>query len=127
MGSPGTVAASSGVTWELLGLDEYSPAAMLAAGDSVTQTDRVLSQFADQARASEELGSPFTAMLCRVLAARLHTGTQFGRRILEWDGDPFPDNVALRACGAIHALARSGWEPALTKIYPPNPTSENAL
>ena len=100
---------------------------MLAAGDSVTQTDRVLSQFADQARASEELGSPFTAMLCRVLAARLHTGTQFGRRILEWDGDPFPDNVALRACGAIHALARSGWEPALTKIYPPNPTSETAL
>ena len=32
-------------------------------------------------------------------------GTHFGRRILEWEGDPFPDNVALRACGALHALA----------------------
>lgn len=93
----------------------------------MSQTDRVLQQFASQAAASDELGSPFTATLCRVLASRLHLGSRFGRRILEWDGDPFPDNVALRACGAIHALARSGWEPNLTKVYPPNPTSENAL
>jgi hypothetical protein len=93
----------------------------------LSQTDRVLQQFASQAAASDELGSPFTATLCRVLANRLHLGSRFGRRILEWDGDPFPDNVALRACGAIHALARSGWEPNLTKVYPPNPTSENAL
>ena len=93
----------------------------------MTQTERVLSQFADQARACEELGSPFTAMLCRVLAGKLDTGTRFGRRILEWDGDPYPDNVALRACGAIHALARSGWEPNLTQVYPPNPTSETAV
>ena len=93
----------------------------------MADTDRVLKQFASQAAASDELGSPFTATLCRVLAANLHLGTQFGRRILEWDGDPFPDNVALRACGALHALARSGWEPALTQAYPPNPTSEKAL
>lgn len=93
----------------------------------MADTDRVLKQFASQAAASDELGSPFTAMLCRVLAANLHLGSRFGRRILEWDGDPFPDNVALRACGAIHALARSGWEPNLTKVYPPNPTSEKAL
>jgi hypothetical protein len=93
----------------------------------VTQTDRVLQQFASQAAACEQLGSPFTAMLCRVLAARLDTGTRFGRRILEWEGDPFPDNVALRACGAIHALARSGWEPNLVKVYPPNSTTEHLL
>jgi hypothetical protein len=86
-----------------------------------------LQQFASQAAACEELGSPFTAMLCRVLAAKLHTGSRFGRRILEWDGDPFPDNVALRACGAIHALARSGWEPNLAKVYPPNATTEHTL
>lgn len=93
----------------------------------MADTDRVLKQFASQAAASDELGSPFTATLCRVLAANLHLGSQFGRRILEWDGDPFPDNVALRACGAIHALARSGWEPNLTRAYPPNATSEKAL
>lgn len=93
----------------------------------MADTDRVLEQFASQAAASDELGSPFTATLCRVLAANLHLGSRFGQRILQWDGDPFPDNVALRACGAIHALARSGWEPNLTKAYPPNPTSEKAL
>jgi hypothetical protein len=93
----------------------------------VTDTSRVLQQFSAQAAASEELGSPFTAMLCRVLAANLHAGTRFGRTILDWEGDPFPANVALRACGAIHALARSGWEPNLTRIYPPHPTSETAL
>ncbi len=91
------------------------------------KTARVLQQFASQAAACDELGSPFTATLCCVLADNLHLGTQFGRRILEWEGDPFPDNVALRACGAIHALARSGWEPRLTNVYPPHETSEKAL
>ena len=93
----------------------------------MTDTDRVLKQFADQATASEQLGSPFTAKLCRLLAARLDLGSRFGRRILEWEGDPFPDNVALRACGAIHALARSGWEPNLTAVYPPHDVPEHTL
>lgn len=91
------------------------------------QTELVLKQFADQAIASEELGSPFTARLCQILARRLDDRTHFGRRILEWEGNPYADNVALRACGAVHALARSGWEPNLTRAYPPNPTSENAV
>lgn len=93
----------------------------------VAQTERVLNQFADQAAACEHLGSPFTAKLCRVLAARLDTTTRFGQRILEWPGDPFADNLALRACGALHALARSGWEPELREVYPPNDPSEHRL
>jgi hypothetical protein len=93
----------------------------------VTQTEIVLKQFASQAAASEELGSPFTARLCLLLSRRLDTRTQFGRCILEWEGDPFPDNVALRACGAIHALARSGWEPKLSAQYPPAPINDNHL
>lgn len=90
-------------------------------------TERVLTQFAEQALACEYLGSPFTAMLCRLLAARLDTNTQFGRRILEWPGDPYADNVALRACGALHGLARSGYEPELTSIYPPHTCTEHTL
>jgi hypothetical protein len=93
----------------------------------VTDTDRVLQQFESQAKASDELGSPFTARLCRLLAKRLDLSSRFGRRILEWGGDPFPDNVALRACGAIHALSRSGWEPALASTYPPHPLNDNNL
>ncbi len=90
-------------------------------------TERVLKQFADQALACEHLGSPFTAMLCRLLAARLDITTQFGRRILDWPGDPYADNIALRACGALHGLARSGYEPELTSIYPPHATTEHSL
>lgn len=93
----------------------------------MTETDQVLQQFASQAAACDELGSPFTARLCRLLERRLNVTSHFGRRILEWDGDPFSDNVALRACGAIHALARSGWEPNLTSTYPPNELNDNNL
>lgn len=93
----------------------------------VTSTERVLQQFTDQALACEQLGSPFTARLCQVLARRLDRRSSFGRTILDWPGDPYADNIALRACGSIHALARSGWEPNLSKVYPPNPTSENAV
>ena len=92
-----------------------------------TSADRILKQFADQAVACEQLGSRFTAQLCRVLAARLDIGTRFGRRIFEWPGDPYADNVALRAAGALHALARSGWEPTFSELYPPHKVSDLAL
>ena len=81
----------------------------------------VLQQFARQAAACEQMGSPFTAQLCRVLAAHLDRSTAFGQRILDWEGDPFDDNVALRACGALHALARGGREPYLA-ARPPKST-----
>ena len=93
----------------------------------MTELSRVQQQFAAQAAACDELGSPFTARLCRLLERRLTLSSHFGRRILEWEGDPFADNVALRACGAIHALARSGWEPNLTATYPPNELNDNKL
>ncbi len=93
----------------------------------VAQTPLVLKQLADQAAACEHLGSPFTARLCRLLAARLDIGTRFGQSVLEWGGDPYADNIALRACGALHALARSGWEPSLTAVYPPHEVSDHTL
>ncbi|MEO6015196.1 MAG: DUF2332 family protein [Devosia sp.] len=93
----------------------------------MAQTDLVLKQLADQAGACDQLGSPFTARLCRLLAKYLDKRTRFGTRILEWDGDPAADNVALRACGAIHALARSGWEPNVTAVYPPTSVPDSTL
>lgn len=93
----------------------------------MSATERVLEQFAGQARYCEQLGSPFTARLCRLLAARLDRRTRFGDRILGWAGDPYADNVALRAAGALHALARSGWEPGLAAVYPPHAASDKAL
>jgi hypothetical protein len=80
----------------------------------------VLKSFRRQAEASRKLGSPFTAMLCDVLAEGLSRESAFGRRILDWPGDPGNDVLPLRATGGLHALARSGRAPALTAAYPPH-------
>jgi hypothetical protein len=90
-------------------------------------SQRILEQFLSQAAASLQLGSPFVGALCRLLAERLDRTSSFGRRILDWPDDPHRDALALRACGALHALARSGREPALTAQYPPAPFDPDRL
>jgi hypothetical protein len=84
--------------------------------------------FEAQAKDSDNLGSPFTGMLCRLLGERLDPGaSRFARRIVDWPGDLTTDRVPLRASGALHAVARSGRNPALKAAYPPNPTTREAL
>ncbi|MGP9822407.1 DUF2332 domain-containing protein [Salinarimonas sp. NSM] len=75
--------------------------------------------FLRQADACRDLGSPYNADLCAFLAQRLDGSTVFGRRIGSWEGDPGADALALRAAGALHALARTRRVPALTDAYPP--------
>lgn len=83
--------------------------------------------FADQAGWCVRLGSPFTARLCRLLGERLDRSSEAGRRVLEWPGDPSggADALALRLCGGLHALVRSGDAPALAACYPPSPEAED--
>lgn len=90
-------------------------------------SDRIVAQILSQAANSTALGSPFTGAVCQVLAEHLDRSSAFGRRILDWPNDPHPDALALRACGALNALARSGNEPALTAAYPPTPIDFDAL
>ncbi len=82
---------------------------------------RVRAAFRDQARICEDLGSRFTARVLRILARILTSRTAFGARILRWPGNPeaTADALALRAAGALHALARGGRTPALAALYPP--------
>ena len=82
--------------------------------------------FIVQAHACERLGSPFTAALCRVLAAGLDPANALERRVLEWPGDPSPfaDSVPLRLVGALHGLVRAGRAPQLAALYPPQPLAE---
>jgi hypothetical protein len=87
----------------------------------------IVDQLLQQARGSPSLGSPFIGALCTLLAERLDRSSSFGRRILDWPDDPHKDALALRACGALHALARPGQEPALTAVYPPVPTDTERL
>lgn len=83
--------------------------------------------FESQARACDRLGSPFTARMCRLLSDLLGEDTETGRKVRGWQGDPAADALALRLCGAMHALVLSGRDEALAAHYPPNRTDETAL
>jgi hypothetical protein len=89
--------------------------------------ERTREAFRRQAVACRSLGSPFTADLCELLAERLDGSTDFGRRILDWPGDPVADALALRAAGALHGLVRSGRAAALALVYPPHDPPSDAL
>jgi hypothetical protein len=82
--------------------------------------NRVREAFKEQEGWCAKLGSPFTALLCSTLAERLDDSTPIGSRVLSWPGDPTVqgDALPLRVCGALHSLARSNLEPALTAVYP---------
>jgi hypothetical protein len=78
--------------------------------------------FRRQAVWCDRMGSPFTAHLCRTLADHLAETSEIGDLILHWEGSPDPvsDALALRVCGALHALVL-GHRADLANLYPPNP------
>jgi hypothetical protein len=88
---------------------------------------RVRDHFRGQADASERLGSPFMAVLCRVIAEVLDHSTATGRRVLDWGGRPDEDVLSLRLCGGLHRLVLSHADPALASAYPPNPADAGRL
>ncbi len=83
--------------------------------------------FERQARAGEDLGSPFTAVLCRTLAGVVDDGTATGRRIIGWQGDVRAALVVTRLCGGLHRLVLSGMDDDLCAAYPPNSVSDAEL
>jgi hypothetical protein len=92
----------------------------------MSKEDAVRASFAEQSYWCERLGSPFMARLCSVIGERLDRTTAAGRRALAWPGEPSAavDALALRLCGGLHALVRTGAAPALAELYPPAPLPE---
>ena len=93
-----------------------------AAGEA-----RVREAFAKQAAICTAAGAPFTGRVCDLVGTRLDRSGAIGRRVLDWPGNPSHegDALPLRFCGGLHDLARSGVDPALTAIYPPNAAPED--
>jgi hypothetical protein len=87
----------------------------------------VLDNFARQAKACDDLGSPFTARLCRLLPLLLDRPGAVGERIRNWPGNPQADALALRVTGALHMLVLSGADPQLAAAYPPHAVDDNRL
>ncbi len=81
-----------------------------------------------QADNNAGLGSPFTARLLRLMAARLTPATPLTRRLFDWPGDIGPSgaSVPLRLLGGLHALVLSDMAPDLKATYPPNPAPDDA-
>jgi hypothetical protein len=79
--------------------------------------------FVHQAASCETLGSPFTARLCRALAECLDETTRTGRKVLHWARNTREDALALRFCGALHALVLAGRDAGLAAVYPPQEAS----
>lgn len=82
--------------------------------------------FLRTADSCRQLGSPFQAALCALFASRMEPDSGFTRRIDGWPEDrAWPDALAVRAVGGLHALVRRG--AALAAHYPPHPLDEDAL
>jgi hypothetical protein len=85
--------------------------------------------FRAQARVCEEMGSPFTARLCRLIAERLAPGDAVADRVLGWPGDPSnrADALPLRLAGALHGLVVEDRDADLAAVYPPHEADDTAL
>lgn len=81
--------------------------------------ERIRAHFRTQAAACARLGSPFTAALLEGLAERMAPESAIEARLLSWPGDPRDDALALRAAGALHALARDGRDAEVSAAWPP--------
>lgn len=100
-------------------------------GTNAAADDALRASFRRQAQACRDLGSPFTARVCELFAARLEPEGAVAGVLFDWPGDPTAvgDALALRLTGALHALVLDGRCPALTAVYPPHheTAGDNAL
>jgi hypothetical protein len=99
------------------------------AADAADRERAVRAAFRRQAEVCHDMGSPFTARLCRLLADRLRPDGPVARRVLAWPGDPSnrADALPLRLAGALHALVLEERDPRLADAYPPDPADDEAL
>ncbi len=82
-----------------------------------------------QAKACEDLGSPFMGRMMRLLADGLAPDGRAAKAIFDFvENRPDPHEViGLRLAGALHALVLTGTSPALVAVYPPNSVDDHKL
>lgn len=64
-----------------------------------------------------KMDAPIYADICATLAEGLDRGSETGRRVLEWPGEPTRDALPLRLIGGLHALVLAGADPELADIF----------
>ena len=71
-----------------------------------------------QAAACERLESPLYAKLLATAADEIEAGAPLRALVVEWDGDPVRDALALRIMGGVHRAALRGDAPDISAHYP---------
>ena len=83
--------------------------------------------FRIQAGYGTAMAAPITARVCTALATALDRTSHTGTRTLDWPGEPVADALALRLVGGLHALARSGTDDALSRVFAGEVTAPEAV
>lgn len=98
--------------------------------DTAPLPDPVAASFRRQEKACNQLGSPFTAILCGLIADEGVPAGQVQDRLAGWPGGldgAARDALALRLTGALHYLVLAGRDDALAAVYPPRHAGETAV
>ena len=78
----------------------------------------ILAHFEEQAGWNDQLGSPFTAALCRQMAKDFKARGPVFDLCKDWSGNPRKDALALRIAGALHHAVLTGSDDVLASAYP---------
>lgn len=83
--------------------------------------DDLTAAFLGQAKACDDLGSPFMGRLMRLMPQVWPGDTALARRFAEWRGDLGPSGASLplRLAGGLHHLVLTGQDAALARAWPP--------
>ncbi|MEM6275523.1 MAG: DUF2332 family protein [Pseudomonadota bacterium] len=86
-------------------------------------TPALKAAFEWQARACDDLGSPFMGRMLPLLPEAVDPASVLGQRLGAWPEDtlgPQADSVPLRLAGGLHLLHLRGAAPSLSAAYPPH-------
>lgn len=64
-----------------------------------------------------KMDAPIYADICAAIADGLTRGSETGRRVLDWPGEPTRDALPLRLVGGLHALVLAGSDPELAEAF----------
>ncbi len=84
----------------------------------MTQLDRILTHFREQAAFCTAYGSPFTGELIARLADDIEARGPTLALVGNWPTNPRADAVALRVAGALHDAVLTGRDAQLAALYP---------
>jgi len=64
-----------------------------------------------------KMDAPIYAAICAAIADGLDRGSETGRKVLDWPGEPTRDALPLRLIGGLHALVLAGKDAELAEVF----------